>query len=225
MTPKSLAIGCSALFAACLTLPSQAATIVYAFDSQSLTATSNGLSGDGVTAGNVTLGGGMEIGSTQIDELDVASFKLGATGNLVFTITIPSTVTIDITNIAFAFDYESNNGSGSDYYAKWDLSLSQGSASKTTGSVGPYTPGVKVITSAEDFTLNGLTGLSDTTVTFTLAGDNGVNTSYTNGNANDRRTIFDDIVITANVATPVPEPSIALLCALGVLVIMRRKRT
>ena len=205
----------------------QAATIVYAFDGESAAATTNEFSGDGVTAGNISIanggGGGWQIGSTEIDELDVISMKLGGTANAAFSFTldIGSTAT-DLTGLSFAFDYESNNGSGADYYAGWTLAISTGSASASSGSVGPYAPGIGTETTTENLTLSGLTGLSNTSVTFTFTADNGVTDTFANGNANNRRTIFDDITLTGSV---VPEPgSLALLGLGGLLIGARRRR-
>lgn len=206
----------------------RAASIVYAFTGQSASVTSNGLAGDGVTAQDVNIittgSNGWQIGSTQIDELDVISMKLGGTANasFSFTIDIPSSVTIDITTIDFAFDYESNNGSGLEYYAGWDLSLSQGTPLDSSGSVGPYFPGNTEIQRPYTVPISGLASLSDTSVTFTFSADNGVNPDFSSGNANDRRTIFDDITLTASV---VPEPSTAGLFGLaGLGLCLRRRR-
>jgi hypothetical protein len=211
--------------AALLAGSAHAAIIVYDFTGESTAATSNGFGGD-VTANAISIanGGsnGWEIGSTQIDELEVISMKLGGTADAAFALTLDiGSTPINLTGLSFAFDYESNNGSGSDYYAKWDVAISAGSSLPATGSVGPYSPGNTEIAASESLTLSGLTGLQDTSVTFTFSADNGVNTSYTNGNANNRRTIFDDITITGAV---VPEPSVALLGSLGPLMLLRRRR-
>ena len=212
-----------------------AAMIVYDFTGGTAGATTNDFSGDGVTANNISItnGGsnGWQIGSTQIDESDTISMKLGGTANAAFSITLGiGSTAIDLTGLSFAFDYESNNGSGSNSYAKWDLAIStnpvsSATGSPLTGSVGPYTPGNKVITSTENVTLNGLTGLTNTSVTFTFSSDNGTTTSYTSGNANDRRYIFDDITFTGEVAT-IPDPgSLAFgLFGMGGLCLRRRRR-
>ncbi|MFK7909774.1 MAG: PEP-CTERM sorting domain-containing protein [Akkermansiaceae bacterium] len=213
----------SCIFAAALiTGTSHAASIVYSFDSQSAAATSNDF-GNGITGNSITLGDSMEIGSTQIDELDVASVKLGNTGSISFDVVIPNGVTVDFTELSFAFDYESNNNSGADYYADWTLAISTGSGTASGGPVGPYASGQTVISTAASSTLSGLTGLTDTTVTFTLSADNGTDTSLTGGNANDRRTIFDDVTLTGAV---VPEPSAVSLLGFGFsLLLLNRRRS
>jgi hypothetical protein len=217
-----------ALFASAslLASPANAASIVYSFTGGTAGATANGFGGD-VAANAISIinGGsnGWEIGSTQIDELDAISMKFGGTADAAFSLTLDiGSTPINLTGLSFAFDYESNNGAGADYFAKWDVAISAGSSSPATGSVGPYSPGNTVITTSEDLALSGLTDLQNNSVTFTFTADNGTNTSYTSGNANDRRTIFDDITITGAV---VPEPSAALLGSLGALTLLRRRRT
>jgi len=113
-----------------------------------------------------------------------------------FTITIPalsSGTYVSLTNLSFRFDTRSYDQPPpfTSYPAKWTLALSQGSASKTIG-----TPTTKTWTT-ESIVLSGLTGLNNTSVTFTItdmSGGNNKNTTYWTG--------FDDVKVLGEVVSP-----------------------
>jgi MYXO-CTERM domain-containing protein len=192
--------------------------------------------GSGVIASNITTTGGVLVGQSEGGQnsvglgvvMDYASLGLGTpVGNIVFTVTIPSDTTVDLTSLAFDFDYLSTNNGGADVYQGWTLGISTGSGTPNSGSTGPIPVGNIALGGAYldevDITLSGLTGLTDTTVTFTIGLDNGVNSSFGNGSANNRRTVVDNVTLTGEVV-PVPEPASLATGLLGLTMIAARRR-
>jgi hypothetical protein len=210
------------------------ATIVYNFDSASAAVTSNDF-GSGVAGSDVTVAGADAVIGASPDSgwngaYDTNSAHLGlgrgpdgGPGTLVWDVAIPFGVTIDLTTLGFDFDHRSNNGSGSVLRQDWTLSISTGSGTPTTNSNAAIAAGIGAISTPENITLSGLTGLTNETVTFTIAFDSGVNGELTGGNAVNRRTVIDNIVLTGAIAA-VPEPSTTALLGLGGLALILRRR-
>lgn len=206
-----------------------AASILYDFAGASAAASVNDF-GNGVTVSDINIinggSGGIQIGNTDQSDPNNASMKFGGTENakLSFTITIPAGTTVNLTQLDFNEGFDSTkNGSGADAFWKWDLALTAGSASPNTGA-DSQSSGRIITTNFPSVALSGLTGLTDTSVTFTLSMDNGTSTSYTSGNANDRRQFFDDITLTGEVVTNIPEPASLATGLLGLTLIAARRR-
>ncbi len=169
--------------------------ILYDFRDQDGTVSSNTFSG-GVTASVMeSPSGNTSFGDFSGNQRFEHRLK-GSTATTTFTITIPPGVVVDLTQLDFEGGMESNTGSN-DIYAQWELGLSAGSASQTTWNDTIACP---PHTSFNDFsaTLSGLTGLTDTNVTFTFTTVLGTNEGPppSGGNNNNRYITMDDIKIT-----------------------------
>ena len=188
---KAFVPSCFAIFGFLPALP--ASEIRYDFDGgtgESDAVSSNDF-GLGVTASNILLAGGdnptanIEI---QNDQAELSDRNPDHT--LSFTVTIPTEVTVDLTGLDFLYGF-SEDFHPNVITPSWNLTISNGSASALTGSVGAITA-VGDVTQAESLTLSGLTGLTDTSITFTF---NFSSAENRNAGLNRAHTI-DDIVLT-----------------------------
>ncbi len=201
-----------------------AATIVYSFtganETERATVTSNGFSSVGVTAGDMdSPSGNTSFGSFSGSQRFEHRLK-GSTADTTFTITIPASTIIDLTGLSFLGGIDSTTGSN-DIFGQWELAISTGSAS--TNKWNDTVAGTGTSFNTYSTALSGLTGLTDTTVTFTFTTVLGTNAGDppTGGNNNNRYITMDDITLTGSV---IPEPSSALLLGLGFLALLRRRR-
>ena len=194
-----------------------AATIVYDFDAGDGVASSD--FGFGVTSGvwtpDVDAGGfafqnGRAESGMRSDGAAPTPYPVNS-----FTVTIPSGTTVDLTQLTFDVGFNETFHPNTKTPG-WGLVISQGTTADPdmagtlpTVVAAGYTFENKVIT------LTGLTGLTDTTVTFdfTLTIDVGNNNL---GRANT----MDNVVLTGTV----PEPSSAALLGLGGLALILRRR-
>lgn len=191
-----------------------AAIIKYNFDDNDAVVDTNELAGDGVTAGNIVSEG---VGG--IDENRWQRKLLGgSTANMSFTISIPSDVTIDLTELSFIDGIDSGTGAN-DTYSGWDLTVSTGSASPDSGT--EFVAGTGYSESENTVTLSGLTGLTDTSVTFDFLVNYATDPEFTGGNNNNRHAFLDDVTLTSTV---IPEPSTVILAGLGLLGAVLRQR-
>jgi len=140
------------------------------------------------------------------------------TPSMSFTVSIDDTVEVDLTNLAFDYGYFSSAGSNTTI--DWNLTLSTGSSSSSSG--GDYThngvANFQQFGSGNALILSGLTGLTDTTVTFTWLFD-----SSKSNNIGVQSHFLDNIALTGTV-TPVPEPSTTAILGLGGLALLFRRR-
>ena len=194
-----------------------AATITYDFNGGSAAAVSD--FGSGVTADNVVLGGAGAPMQLAEDRAHRKLLDVGL-GTLAITINIPNGVLVDLTSLDFVDGADSGTGSN-DTFSQWDLTVSAGSVSPDSGT--DFVAGTGFSSSPNTVTLTGLTGLTNTSVTFTwtvyygtINGD-----PPTGGNNSNRHAFLDDIKITGNV---IPEPGSLALLGLGGLLIARRRR-
>jgi len=227
----------SALILLATCLPASAATIVWSFNSDSAAVTTNGLSGDGVTADNVGITDTSSFVTASIEgdaisgastggraQRDLGTFNsvAGDTISFTFTINIGATA-VDLTDLSFLTGIDVNAGSANTNHTKWDLSITKGSA--TTSSFVDSFPGGNgtFTTASKSTTLSGLTNLQNESVTFTFTGDYGVNPDFSGGSNTSRWSFIDDVTFTA---APVPEPSALALVLLGtgVLFLLRRRQ-
>lgn len=191
-----------------------AATITYDFDG-------------GTAAGVSDFGSGVTVDDASTSGLslveDRAHRVLGnSASTLAVTINIPTGVIVNLTELDFTDGIDSGAG-GNFTYSQWDLAVSTGSGSPATGS--DSVEGTGFSSTDNEITLTGLTGLTDTSVTFTWTLYYGTSEGPppSGGNNSSRHFFIDDIVFTGSV---VPEPgSLALLGLGGVLVASRRRRT
>ncbi len=213
MKPRQLLIPVITL---CMTaVSSHAATIAWNFTGNVRTASTNDF-GSGITTSNYTISGlGLDPGGMINSERAATRFKNGSDTHT-FSIIIPNGVSVNLTNLSFDFGHSISQGNGSANTAhNWSLSsITNGGASVTTSGNGP-TMAAGTRSTNFNLALTGLTGETNTTITFTLLD----NTLAENNNTN--RTFFDNVTITGTV---VPEPSTALLGALGLLALLRRRR-
>lgn len=202
---------------------SQAANIVYDFNDNDAVVDLNEFAGDGVTAGDIdTTEGG--INSTAGVDEQRWQRKLGdeGTATMSFEVTIPSSVTLDLTELSFVDGIDSGQGTN-DTFSQWDLSITTGSGTPDSGTRSLTTGSSGVTSGSNTVALSGLTGLTDTSVTFTWTVNYGTvdGDPPTGGNNNNRHAFLDDVTLTGTV---IPEPSAALLGALGLLALLRRRR-
>ena len=209
----------TATLATVLTLATSAnaETILYDFTGEtngttdkSSDATTNDF-GAGVTASAI-------IASTPGDVANYAYFneettrtelRNGTPGVFTFTITIDDTVSVDLTGLSFLDGIDSGAG-GNDLFHGWELAMSNGGSANIQDVDRTWLNGTDPNPSSNNnnLTLSGLTGLTDTTVTFTLTSnfatgyDSGTDT-YSGGGSHARHTILDDITLTGAIA-PAP---------------------
>ena len=184
--------------------------------------------GSGVTASVFTLVDGNASGSFidgfQDDRLEIVLKGVQTTST--FQITIPTGVTVDLTGLSFDHGIQWNNGRTNSTYSKWSVSIDNGGSATPSAVDDSRTPTEDVgeQSTNEALVLSGLTGLTATTVTFTINGQFGVNTDFTSGNDQTRQAFLDNVTLTGSVG-PVPEPgSLALLGLGGLLIGARRRR-
>jgi hypothetical protein len=141
----------------------------------------------------------------------VQAQKSADTDTHTFSITIPDLAgaTVDLSSLSFNWGEFGSEGG----VPTWTIS-------STVGSITPNTAtSTNGSSQLSTLALSGMSGLSNTTVTFTLLdnaqGNNKNNTFYT---------WFDNVNLTGVVNPAVPETSAALLGGLGMLLILRRRR-
>jgi PEP-CTERM motif len=206
-----------------------AATVVWDFtgannamsnvNSQSSTyaATSNDF-GSGITASVFSA-------SSPTGDIDFHAGRLKAqakvdTDTMTFSITVPSGVFLDLTSLSFSWG---NSGNDTACLNNWSLSVN--GADRTMSVTSGLMVGVNQTRSTtSNFSGSGFSGITDSTVTFTLtdaaAGNN--NTFAGTPAGPSFYTWYDDFVLTGVI--DIPEPSAALLGALGLLALLRRRR-
>lgn len=210
-----------------------AATIVYNFNGD--TATGDGATsavdsndfGSGVTAGDFTLvdgnGSGSFVDGFHQDRLEIV--LKGDDTISTFTVTIPNGVIVDLTSLSFddGIDWDANRAN--DTYSFWDLSIDNGGAATpaTVTNVAVGSSGIGDFKGNKNnvLALSGLTGLTNTTVTFTINGTFSTNTDRTGGNDKERQAYIDNLTLTGSA---VPEPGSLALMGLGGLLIASRRR-
>lgn len=214
MKIKSLLLPVIAL---CMTAASsQAATIVYGFDTAiafgatlgaGSVVTTNDFSGDGVTVSNWTASSpAREIG---VADGQVRAKKSEDNDTHQFTITLPSTTTIDFTTLFFNYGNVGGDTAPADILVSSDVVGGTFTNNPATHAAGPFSGSVTM-------DLTGFTGLTNRTVTFTL-----VDRAQGNNKNTTLYTFMDNVTLTGTV---IPEPSTALLSGLGMLVLLRRRR-
>ena len=145
----------------------QAGEITYQFDDADGVVDTNTI-GASVTAGNVTLAtssGGSTAFQNSRAELGVRE----PNPTLSCAVTVPAGSTLDLTSLSF--DYGFNEASHpNNVTPSWSLAITTGSGTPSTNSL-PTVTGTGFTFQNESIALTGLTGLTDTTVTFTLTFD------------------------------------------------------
>jgi len=215
---KILAATAAAALGFAATAP--AATIVYNFDDADGVVDSNDF-GLGVTAGDwifdVDAGGsafqnGRAEAGVRVDGAAPTPYPI-----MKFSVAIPAGVTVDLTSLDFQHGFnETFHPNAITPY--WELSITTGSATPDTGSLGAGTVNAAGFFSQdESVALSGLTGLTDTTVTFEFT----FKTDEGRGNSLARAHTMDNVVLTG---TAVPEPSALLLGLLAGLGLVARRR-
>lgn len=205
--------------ALCMTAAStHAATVVWDFtgadnamsnvngQSSTYAATSNNFE-SGITASVFSA-------SSPTGDIDFHAGRLKAqaksdTDTMSFSITVPSGVFVDLTSLSFNWG---NSGNDTAMQNNWTLSVngSDRSMSVTTGSIAsPLVNQSRSTTS--NFSGSGFSGITNSTVTFTMTDSAGGNNNTFSGTPAGPSfyTWYDDFVLTGTVV--VPEPSSALL--------------
>ena len=216
------------LFAAACAAPlcvasANAATIGYDFDDNDGVVDTNTF-GAGVTVSDWTTvsGGGFDFNGSShsgpTDGMARGGARNDANGpfTMSFTVTIDAATTVDLTSLAWENGADWN---GVSWTPLWDLAITAGAATPSSGgfdSVQEITGGGFAFEN-EAVSLTGLTGLTNTSVTFTwdLTQQDRANSVAIIANT------MDDVVLTGSV---VPEPGSLALLALGGLMIARRRR-
>lgn len=210
---------------------SDAATIVYDFDGE--TTTGDGATapvdsndfGNGITASVFTLVDGSASGAFtdgfHDDRLEIVLKGFETTST--FQITIPNGVIVDLTSLSFDHGIQWGASRSNTTYSQWSVSIDNGGTA-TPGAVDDSRTGADDIgqqSTNVNLALSGLTGLTDTTVTFTFNGQFGVNPDFTSGNDQTRQAFLDNLTLTGTV---VPEPGSLALLGLGGMCMMKRRR-
>ncbi|MGJ8641547.1 MAG: sulfatase-like hydrolase/transferase [Opitutaceae bacterium] len=123
-----------------------------------------------------------------------------------FDVTIPAGVTVDLTGLSFDHGFnEVSHVNGITPY--WELAISTGSASPNTNTLGTGTVDVAGhFAQSESLNLSGLTGLTDTTVTFEFT----FRTDENRNNDLDRAHTVDNVVLLGTVESFTPVPVISV---------------
>ncbi|WP_435893617.1 PEP-CTERM sorting domain-containing protein [Oceaniferula spumae] len=222
---KTLSLLSISLFAAG---SASAATVVWDFN------TFNGVSAVGPTTGSITaapdfndFGSGVTItGFTLAANAGQNAFRANEAQTGVrepnpsasITVTIDNTVSVDLSTLAFTYGFDNNTGNNA-LTPQYSLSFSQGSGTNASGSLPTSTSASYIESTAVTSTLSGLTGLTNTAVTFTWTFDS----AEDRNNDLDRRHFMDDITLTGTV-TAIPEPSSSALLGLGMTALLLRRR-
>ena len=153
------------IISTCLTLVIQlasAGSLVFDFNDADGVVDANTIDAS-ITAGDVTLtsGGGTAFQNNRA-ELAVRAPNPTAT----WTVTVPAGTTLNLTTLSFAHGFNETSHSNN-LTPAWTLSVSTGSGTPATNASATVTS-TGFTSQQETVTLNGLTGLTNTTVTFTL---------------------------------------------------------
>ena len=212
---------CPAIALGLTAATSQAATIVYDFEGGDV-AQANNISVTAVGNSSNDFGSGITISNWNVASPSrevfvsggqVRAKKSGDTDTHTFTVTIPDLGSNSVTFTNFSFDF--GEAGPDDGAPTWTVSSDFGG--------GVFTPNFANGTgtgSANDedvsMALTGFTGISNTTITFTLGDAAGGNNSGAS-----MYTYIDNVVLTGEV---VPEPSTTALLGLGGLALILRRR-
>lgn len=205
------------VIALCMTaVSSHAATIIYNFNDTiafganlgaGSAVTTNDFSVDGVTVSNWTASS--PVRSIGVQGGQVRAQKSADNDTHQFTITIPTTTTIDFTTLSFSYGNVGGDTSPANFLVSSNVIGGTFTNNPATHTAGEFSGSVTM-------SLGNFTGLTNRTVTFTLVdraqGDNKNTTLYT---------FIDNVTLTG---TAIPEPSSALIGGLGVLALLRRRR-
>jgi hypothetical protein len=146
-----------------------------------------------------------------------------AGNSISFTITIDDATIVDLTDITFDTSYYFWKNVNPDPSYGWDFYTIIGGVTNNYTSEGGYAnTGSGYISTDEasgDISLTGLTGLTDTSVTFVWELEGNKNNTFDNATLG-----LDDIVLTGTV-TAVPEPAtLGMLAAAGLGILFLRRR-
>ncbi len=191
-----------------------AATIAYDFDDADGVVDSNNFTDVSAEDWIITSAGGtaFQNGRAEGGQRDTSN----GPGTQSFTIVIGAAVTADFTSLSFERGFNETIHPNTNDPA-WVLTMSTGSADVMSG-VLPTVVAIGYTSSFENLTLSGLTGLTDTTVTFTFDF-----TDPAKSNSLARADTMDNVVLTGTFAA-VPEPSSTALLGLGGLALIMRRR-
>ena len=208
------------VFTGLITSSIHATTIIYDFDGDSLSFTTNTFAN--VTAGDISASGtGITAGASE-DRLQ-RNLNGAAAATFEFTLTIGSDA-INLDEISFTDGIDSGAGSNISY-SQWDLAITRVgfSPSATPSTVTRSVFGSAFSSGSNTLSLSGLDNLANETVTFTFTSNYGTSPTFPgSGNNGFRHSFIDDLTITG---APVPEPTSTSLVALaGIIFAIRRRR-
>ena len=185
----------------------------------------NNTFGAGVTISDFTLNASDRGNAFQRDRAEQAVWDNGPP-TMAFTVTIDDTVTVDLTQLDFTYGFQDSTPAGNKLTPEYSLAFSQGSGTNASGSLPTRAAGddayeESTIVSSD---LSGLTGLTNTSVTFTWtltsAIDEGRNFDLQGPSDPSRAHFMDDVTLHG-----VPEPSATgLIISAGVALLLFRRR-
>jgi len=240
---RSLSIFTAATIAAGVGLSANAATIVYNFNGATATGdgatapvTSNDF-GSGVAASVFTMvsgdGSGGFVDGFHDERLEITLDGSNVARFSTFSVDIPVGVVVDLTELSFDDGIQWGASRSNSTFSVWDIAIDNGGTatpSQVTNSRAPGGPGTTGPV-ANSLALSGLTGLTDTTVLFTINHEFGINADGSGGNDQTRQAFLDNLVLTGRIVpeqvddTPItPEPAAATLALLGLGGLIARRR-
>lgn len=199
----------------------RAATIVYEFGDTIAFATnlgagspvtSNGFSGDGITSSNWTATQSGSIRSVGVQGGQVRALKDTGTDIHTFTVTIPTLVSVDFTNLSFTYGNVGGDTAPANITVSSNVSGGTFSQDTWTHTASTNFSGTANITLGGNF----LSDLTNRTVTFTFS-----DAAQGNNSSTGMYTFIDNVTLTGTV---IPEPGAALLGSLGLLALLHRRR-
>ena len=200
--------------------PPSGGVIVYNFDDANAVVDVNEVSSLGISASVWEVGGnaGLQFLNGRVEthiRRDAPQFNE-------FSVTIPDGVVVDLTQLDFEFGWDEAFHPNT-VTPQWLLTvLPTGTGTPNSGALPTITAG-GLFGQDESVWLDGLTGLTNTTVTFQfeLSDLPAENREHPN-----RRFTFDDVTLTLEVpgADVIPEPATLSLLGLGALLALRRRR-
>lgn len=164
----------------------RAGTLIYDFNDADGDVDSNTIDA-GLSAGDVGL-----VSGDRAFQNGRAEMSVGPSSAASWSVSVPAGTTLDLTGLSFDYGFNETKHPNP-LTPGWTLAITTGSGTPSGNSL-PTVTGIGFTSQPETITLNGLTGLTDTTVTFTLT----FSTAEGRANTLDRAHTIDNLTLTGS---------------------------